>query len=269
MAREEMNNNVERILYGFWLSPYMSLVAHVLKEADLGFAYERVSPFIGGTLSDQHRARNPLGKIPSLKEPNGVVISESQAICRYLARCHRKARPFYPWDDPEGCAKVDSLSDFLTFSISGPFFNWFMVGAYFPKAFRLKTEEESMTFSKLSMVMVRGSLDRLVSGSDMTPFLLGSEPHVPDFHLFHILELGKTFADMFDMPLFNLLHGDDALNRFYNAMLSRPSTQEILASQAIELPVTEREIFEEFGKAYEPMLKQSRVGLQALFGHEV
>jgi hypothetical protein len=70
------------------------------------------------------------------------------------------------------------------------------------------------------------------------------------------------------LPLFNLLQGDDTLNRFYDAMLSRPSTQEILASQAIERPLTEREIFEEFGKAYEPMLKQSRIGLQALFGHE-
>lgn len=269
MAPEEKNNSGKRTLYGFWLSPYMALVAHVLKEANLSFAYEQVSPFVGATQSDQHKARNPLGKIPSIEEPNGLVISESQAICRYLARCHPDAFPFYPCDDPVRCAKVDSLSDFLTFSISGPFFNWFVVGAYYPKAFRLKTEEESITFSKLSMVMVKGSLDRLVKGSDMTPFLLGSEPLMPDFHLFHILELGKTFADMFDMPLFNLLQGDDALNRFYDAMSSRPSTQEILASQADERPVTEREIFEEFGKAYEPMLKQSRIGLSALFGHEV
>jgi glutathione S-transferase len=247
----------------------MSLVAQFLKEADLTFAYERVSPFVGTTLSDQHRARNPLGKIPSLEEPNGLVISESQAICRYLARCYPEAQPFYPCGDPARCAKVDSLSDFLTFSISGPFFNGFVVGAYYPKAFRLKTEEESLLFSKISMVMVKGSLGRLVNGSDMSPFLLGSEPHVPDFHLFHVLELGKTFAKMFDMPLLDLLHGDDALNRFYDAMSLRSSTQEILASQANEQPVTEREIFEEFRKAYEPMLKQSRAGLQALLGHEV
>jgi glutathione S-transferase len=247
----------------------MSLVAQLLKEADLTFGYERVSPFVGGTLSDQHRARNPLGKIPSLEEPNGLVISESQAICRYLARCYPEAQPFYPCDDPARCATVDSLGDFLTFSISGPFFNGFVVGAYYPRAFRLKMEEESMIFRNLSMVMVKGSLGRLVNGSDMSPFLLGSEPHVPDFHLFHVLELGKTFAQMFEMPLLDLLKDDDALNRFYDAMSSRPSTQEILASQATEQAVTEREIFEEFGKAYEPMLKQGRAGLAAMFGHEV
>jgi glutathione S-transferase len=269
MPGDGRNSSAKRTLYGFWLSPYMALVAHVLKEAGLPFEYERVSPFVGDTLSSRHRARNPLGKIPSLEEPNGLVISESQAICRYLARSHAEAQPFYPSNDPARCAEVDRLGDFLTFSISGPFFNWFVVGAYFPKAFGLKTEEESMTFSKLSMMMVGGSLGRLVQGSDMSPFLLGSEPHVPDFHLFHILELGKTFADMFGMPLLNLLQGDDALNRFHEAMSLRPSTQEILASQADEKPVTQREIFEEFGKASEPMLKQGRVVLRALLGHDV
>ena len=58
-------SNVERTLYGFWLSPYMSQVAHFLLETGLTYRYERVSPFQGGTLTPEHIKRNPLGKIPT------------------------------------------------------------------------------------------------------------------------------------------------------------------------------------------------------------
>ena len=37
----------ERVLYGFWISPYMALVAHILKESNIPFRYERVSPYVG------------------------------------------------------------------------------------------------------------------------------------------------------------------------------------------------------------------------------
>ncbi|MHC4448460.1 MAG: glutathione S-transferase family protein [Planctomycetota bacterium] len=88
-AKSESN---DRVLYGFWLSPYLSLAAQVLTEAGLGFVYERVSPFIGDTFSEPHLVRNPLGKIPSMREPDGLIVSESQAICRYLARRRRPGR---------------------------------------------------------------------------------------------------------------------------------------------------------------------------------
>ena len=77
-------SNVERTLYGFWLSPYMSQVAHMLSETGLTYRYERVSPFQGSTLTPEHMERNPLGKIPTLRDVNGVDIAESHVICRYL-----------------------------------------------------------------------------------------------------------------------------------------------------------------------------------------
>lgn len=269
MGSRRKSSDEQRILYGFWLSPFMSLVAHFLEEADMAYAYERVSPFTGDTISDRHRSRNPLGKIPTLADARGAIISESQAICRYLARSYPEAQRLYPCHDPERCARVDALNDFLTFSISGPFFNWFVVGAYYPQAFRLKTEQESRIFSLLSMVTVKGALGRLADGSVLGPFLLGRDPVLPDFHLFHILELGKTFSEIFEMPEIDLLDGNAPLRAFHDAMLERPSTRKILEEQAAERAMTEREIFEEFGKAYADMLKPARQGLQALFGHEV
>src|SRR5262245_60171634 len=132
MVTENKEQGAQRVLYGFWLSPFMSLVAHVLKESGLEFRYERVSPYLGSTIAEQHRGRNPLGKIPTLEDGNGVFVSESQAICRYLARTYTAARTFYPCDDPRRCAEVDALNDFVAFSISAPFFNWFVVSGYYP-----------------------------------------------------------------------------------------------------------------------------------------
>ena len=119
------------------------------------------------------------------------------------------------------------------------------------------------------MISIKGALNSLVSSSRLAPFLLGADPCLPDFHLFHVLELGKTFSKTFEMPLLNLLTGDRALQAFYEAMSSRPSTKEILEAQATEYPVTRRELFEEFGKAYEEMLQPAKAALQAFFGHEV
>ncbi len=266
MEETQLHN---RTLYGFWLSPYMSLVAHVLMEADLNFDYRRVSPFVGATHDAAHKTRNPLGKIPSLEDKDGLIISESQAICRYLSRTYESAQHLYPCHDPVRCADVDRINDFLTFSISGPFFNWFVVGGYWPQAWGAKTEKESDIFSSWSMVMIKNGLGRLTEGSQMSPFLLGTEPLLPDYHLFHILELGKTFSNIFKMPFLNVLEGDVVLQRFYDAMLLRPSTVAVLEAQAGEYDTTRREIFEEFGDAYADMLKPAKAGLSMLFGHAV
>ena len=260
-------SHTERTLYGFWLSPYMSQVAQILSEADLTYRYERVSPFQGSTHTPEHKARNPLGKIPSLRDTNGVDIAESQAICRYLARMYPGARKFYPTDDPVLCAQVDAKNDFITFSIGGPFFNWFVFSAYFPKAWRLRVEKEAHIYSACSVYFVKGALARLVEGSRIRPFLLGKEPFLPDFQLFHALELSRTFSELFEMPMMNLFRGDAALQKFYDAMSERSSTRKILAAQVAELDVTKKELFEEFGEAYLKMIDK-RV-LEEMFGHEV
>jgi glutathione S-transferase len=269
MVTKHEEQDRQRVLYGFWLSPFMSLVAQMLKESGLDFRYERVSPYLGGTIADEHKARNPLGKIPTLEDTNGVIVSESQAICRYLARAYPSAAEFYPCDDPFRCAEVDALNDFITFSISGPFFNWFVVSGYFPRAFGIKAEHESQIFSTWSRLMIRGALARLGGSVRARQFLLGQGPYLPDFHLFHILELGRTFSALFEIPFMNLLEGDERLQNFYDVMAARPFTKEILAAQAQEFPVTEQELFRDFGPAYDNMLKPTRGVLRAMFGHEV
>ena len=262
-------NDDGRVLYGFWFSPYMSAVAQVLEESGLDYTYQRVSPFQGATHTAEHTRRNPVGKVPSLEEADGLLVSDSQAICRYLARVYPEVRPLYPCDDPRRCAEIDGVSDFITFSISGPFFNWLVVGGYFPNAFKYKTEAESATFSHWSMLMIGDALTRLLGGAKMEPYLFGSELTLPDINLFHILALGKTLTELFDMPMIDIASGNPQLSAFYDAMAERPVSQGILSRQAAELPTSRKELFEEFGPAYADRLAPGRGLLEAMFGHEV
>jgi len=87
----------ERILYGFWLSPYMATVAQFMDEAGLDYRYERVSPYKGETMADEHRLRNALGKVPALQDSDGQLLSESLAICRALARKYPSAGKEWMW----------------------------------------------------------------------------------------------------------------------------------------------------------------------------
>ena len=58
--------------------------------AEKGIDMERVVVDIRGgeNLSDEYRAKNPAGRVPTLELDDGTFISESVAICRYLEGLH-------------------------------------------------------------------------------------------------------------------------------------------------------------------------------------
>ena len=256
----------QRTLCGFWASPFMAFVAQVLIEAELDFEYLRVSAFAGEVHSDEHRARNPLAKIPTLIEPDGTMISESQAICRYLARSYASARDIYPHHDVKLCAQIDALNDFFTFTVAGPFFNWLVVGGYFPNAFKLKCEVESEIFSKLSMIRVKDGMQRIMGGAKLSPYLLGSKPYMPDFQLYQLLKAAKVFGAMLNMPALDLAAGNKRVTGFCETMAQRQSSQSITQQQNEELPRTQKELFDVFPQIRAP---QIRAVLSPLLGHEV
>lgn len=259
----------ERVLYGAWISPYMSAVAQMLQESGLSFRYERVSPFTAQNRSSVHYDRNALGKIPTFVDNNGTTISESLAICRYLARVSPAARKFYPCHDAPRCAEVDTINDFITFSISGPFFLWFVVGKHFPFAWKMKTEDESRVFSLWSMMFVNGDIRRLLDAVKTRPYLTGESPTIADFQMFYVLEHGKTFAAMLDDPSFDLRQTDERLNLFYESMCARPATQWVLEQRQAEYELSRREYIEEMESGFGEVMRGAKPYLSALFGHEV
>ena len=84
-----------RILYHFWLSPFSRKVRIALYEK--GLEVELVVEKYWDRRQD-FLAMNPSGQVPVLTEPDGVVLSDSQAIVEYLEECHPE--PNLMGDDP-------------------------------------------------------------------------------------------------------------------------------------------------------------------------
>ena len=74
-----------RILYHFWLSPFSRKVRIALYEK--GHEVEMVVEKYWDRRQD-FLAMNPAGQVPVLTEPDGAVLSDSQAIVEYLEECH-------------------------------------------------------------------------------------------------------------------------------------------------------------------------------------
>lgn len=87
--------------------------------AELGLAYERVLVPFALPRPDDYLALNPVGGIPTLVDGE-VVVAESNAILRYLAR--RAGRDdLYP-ADPVGAARVDTFLDRWSLTFRPAFF---------------------------------------------------------------------------------------------------------------------------------------------------
>jgi glutathione S-transferase len=87
--------------------------------AELGLEYERRTVPIERPRPQWYIELNPLGGIPSLDD-DGLVLSESNAILRYLA--NREGRSdIYP-DDPAARARVDMMLDRFSLTLRPAFF---------------------------------------------------------------------------------------------------------------------------------------------------
>ncbi len=105
-------------LWGRANSSNVMKVIWLLEE--LCLFYDRVDvggPF-GGTSTQEYRAMNPLGVVPSL-EDGGLALFESNVILRYLCNAHAPATELYP-TDPVARARVEMWMDFQQTAINRP-----------------------------------------------------------------------------------------------------------------------------------------------------
>jgi len=74
-----------RVLYHLWLSPFSRKVRIMLDEKGLEaeLRLEKV-----WERRDEFLAINPAGKVPVMVEENGIVLSDSYAICEYIEETH-------------------------------------------------------------------------------------------------------------------------------------------------------------------------------------
>ena len=88
---------------------------------ELGIAHERIDAggAFGRTNEPDYLAKNPNALVPTIEEPDGFVLWESNAILRYLARSRAPGNPIYP-SEPRVAADCDRWMDWQLSAINPP-----------------------------------------------------------------------------------------------------------------------------------------------------
>lgn len=75
-------------LYTQSASPNGQRASIFLKEKGVELSMTEIDLRAGENLSEEHRAKNPFGRVPVLELDDGTYLSESLAICRYMEGLH-------------------------------------------------------------------------------------------------------------------------------------------------------------------------------------
>jgi len=88
---------------------------------ELGIPYERVDAggAFGRTRDPEYLAMNPNARIPTIEEPDGFTLWESNSICRYLVATHAPGHALHP-ADPRARALVERWMDWQLSHLGAP-----------------------------------------------------------------------------------------------------------------------------------------------------
>jgi glutathione S-transferase len=135
--------------------------------AELDIPYERVDwggPF-GGNDDPQYRKMNPNGRVPTV-EDDGLIIWESNTICRYLCTT-RGGERLYPLD-PRARTRVERWMDWQLATPGGP------MGALLQQLYRTKPEardQKAIEAARQQALVAWKIADGALEGQ---PYLAGS-----------------------------------------------------------------------------------------------
>lgn len=102
-------------LYGYFRSSAAYRVRIALNLKGLAYDQAVVNLVKGEQRSDDYRARNPQGMVPTLETDDGVRLTQSLAICEYLEERH-PTPPLLP-PSPEERARVRALAQLVASEI--------------------------------------------------------------------------------------------------------------------------------------------------------
>jgi glutathione S-transferase len=88
---------------------------------ELGVPFERIDAggAFGVTKEPRYLAMNPNALVPTIEEPDGFTLWESNSICRYLARKHAAGSAIYP-ADPRAAADCERWMDWQLGALNPP-----------------------------------------------------------------------------------------------------------------------------------------------------
>lgn len=177
---------------------------------ELGLPFERIDAggAFGRTKDAAYLAMNPNGLVPTIEEPDGFSLFESNAILRYLARKHGGASRIYPADLREA-ADCDRWMDWQLASLNAPMTTIFFTYVRIPEPDRdyAAADKARDAAAKLwAMAEARLATQPWLCGSEMTLADIALGIYV---HRWFVLPITRP-----DMP---------ALRAWYDRLLARPS----------------------------------------------
>jgi len=101
---------------------------------ELGLPFERIDAggAFGRTRDPDYLAKNPNALVPTIEEPDGFTLWESNTILRYLARSRAGGAAFYP-ADPRAAADVERWMDWQLASVNAPMTTIFFTHVRIPE----------------------------------------------------------------------------------------------------------------------------------------
>jgi glutathione S-transferase len=136
--------------------------------AELEIPYERVDwggPF-GGNDDPQYRRMNPNGRVPTV-EDDGLIIWESNTICRYLCAT-RGGERLYP-KDPRARTHVERWMDWQLATPGGP------MGALLQQLYRTKPEARDQKAIEAARQQALAAWKIADGALEGRPYLAGAE----------------------------------------------------------------------------------------------
>ena len=101
---------------------------------ELGQPFERIDAggAFGRTREPDYLAKNPNALVPTIEEPDGFTLWESNTILRYLARSRPGGAAFHP-ADPRAAADVERWMDWQLASVNAPMTTIFFTHVRIPE----------------------------------------------------------------------------------------------------------------------------------------
>lgn len=167
-------------IYGHFMSSPANQTRLTASALGLAFDYQHVDLASGQNKTPDYLAINPVGKVPALDD-GGFYLSESNAICRYLAA--KAGSDLYPGDAKKR-AKVDQWMEFASHHLRANV-NKVLFNKVFAKMLDVPSDpkaiEEGMGFVAQQLPLV----DKALGGVD---FLVGDALSLADIAVLAALE---------------------------------------------------------------------------------
>lgn len=188
-------------------------VSWLLEELGLEWRYHYVDFSAGDQNAPAFRAISPWGKVPALQDDD-VVLTESAAICQYLAEKYGNGQWLPPIGTPEA-ASYHRWYSFIICELEQPLWNMGKHKFALPKAHRVPDMQATAQweFEQAITIAAHWLPD--------TPFLTGDAPTVVDILMAHTLGWARGWS----LPI------PDKLDAFRKQMKQRPAYAAALAKE--------------------------------------